>query len=65
MRPLSGEERAERVGFAWAGGILGQSVRSVVPWIITMPWYPLEAQVNSYRQNLGGSLEDRVDDPLS
>jgi hypothetical protein len=53
------------MGFARARGVLGQSIRSIVSWVIAMPWHPLQAERDSLCLDLCGSLEDRVDDPLS
>ncbi|KAK9847081.1 hypothetical protein MYU51_020479 [Penicillium brevicompactum] len=34
--PLPGEEQAEGVGFSWTGGVLGQSICSIVAIIIAV-----------------------------
>lgn len=64
-RPLPCKKRAEGVRFAWAGGVLRHSVRSVVAGVVAMSWHPLKAQRDPCGLNLGGGLVNRVNDPLS
>jgi hypothetical protein len=51
--------------FARARGVLGQSIRSIVSWVIAMPRPALQAERDSLWLDLCDGLEDRLDDPLS
>ena len=53
------------MGFSWARRVFGQSICSIVSRVIAMPWYPLKAERDSLCLDFCGSLEDRVDHPLS
>jgi hypothetical protein len=53
------------VGFAWVRGVLGQSVCSIIPWVIAMSWHPLKAEHDACCLCFCGGVKDRVNDPLS
>jgi hypothetical protein len=53
------------VGFTRLRGFFGKSICSVVPWVFTVPWHPLEAEFDALPLNLGSCLEDRMDYALS
>jgi hypothetical protein len=61
---LSRQQRPERMGFARLRGFFGYSIRGLVPDDFTMSWHPLEAEGDVPCSNLGGCLEDRMDDSL-
>jgi hypothetical protein len=53
------------VGFTRLRGFFGKSVCNIVPWVLTVPWYLLEAESDVLSLNLGSCLEDSMDDVLS
>jgi hypothetical protein len=53
------------MSFAWARGVLGQSIRSIVSWVVAMPRYLLKAERDSLCLDLRGGLEYRANDSLA
>lgn len=51
--------------FAWACGILGRSVCSIVSWIVVISRHPLKVESDYLSLKLCGALEDPVHDGLA
>jgi hypothetical protein len=61
---LSRQQRLERVGFVRLRGFFGESIRCLVPSVSTMSRNPPKAEGDMPCLNLGGCLEDCMDDAL-